>query len=120
MKSYTIHVDPGHGWLAVDRSELAELGILDKITSFSYQSRSGRICYLEEDCDMATFLIAKNGGLKPDTDEKWQSVCHIESRYHDDNRIRGLPSYKATAAERTKRHDPMQHGFDIDSLFYGA
>ena len=47
------YIDPGHGWLAVKRKVLKDLGILDKITSFSYQK--GDTVYLEEDCDLATF-----------------------------------------------------------------
>jgi len=57
IKTYVFHTDPGHGWLAVKRTELIRLGILDKITPFSYQS--GGTVYLEEDCDAATFIEAK-------------------------------------------------------------
>lgn len=51
LKYYT---DPGHGWVPVKRTLLRQLGILDRISSFSYQ-RGGTV-YLEEDCD-ATLLI---------------------------------------------------------------
>jgi len=44
--------DPGHGWGAVKRKVLVELGILEKITPFSYQK--GQTVYLEGDCDLAT------------------------------------------------------------------
>ena len=44
--------DPGHGWGAVKRRVLDELGIADKITRFSYQK--GDTVYLEEDCDLPT------------------------------------------------------------------
>ena len=54
---YIFHVDAGHGWMAVKRAELKRLGILDKITPYSYQ-RGGTV-YLEEDCDAATFMDAK-------------------------------------------------------------
>lgn len=50
------YADPGHGWLAVKRDMLTELGINDKITPYSYQR--GRTVYLEEDCDASTFLAA--------------------------------------------------------------
>jgi len=59
-KTYVFHSDAGHGWLAVKRTELVKLGILDKITPYSYQ-RGGTV-YLEEDCDAGTFLDAK--GIK--------------------------------------------------------
>lgn len=57
MKTYIHHTDGGHGWVAVKRSELVALGILDKITHFSYQR--GDTVYLEEDCDLSTFHNAK-------------------------------------------------------------
>ena len=53
VKFYT---DPGHGWAAVKRQVLVELGIADRITPFSYQR--GNTVYLEEDCDLATFATA--------------------------------------------------------------
>jgi hypothetical protein len=55
--AYVFHTDPGHGWLAVKRAELSRLGILNKITPYSYQK--GGTVYLEEDCDAGTFLEAK-------------------------------------------------------------
>ena len=39
--------DPGHGWLEVPRSLLSELGILEEITTYSYQKKE--LVYLEED-----------------------------------------------------------------------
>ncbi len=53
--------DPGHGWGAVKRRVLDELGIADQITYFSYQK--GQTVYLEEDCDLPTLVtkLALNG-----------------------------------------------------------
>jgi hypothetical protein len=53
MKKFKFYPDAGHGWLAVKRSFLIELGILNKISGYSYQ-RGGTV-YLEEDCDATTF-----------------------------------------------------------------
>lgn len=50
------YADPGHGWVAVKRKMLDELGIADKITSYSYQK--GKTAYLEEDLDLGTLLTA--------------------------------------------------------------
>ena len=47
------HQDGGHGWLCVKRSELEDLGIADRITSFSYQRNQS--VYLEEDLDYTTY-----------------------------------------------------------------
>lgn len=46
--------DPGHGWGAVKRKILFDLGIADKITPYSYQK--GNTVYLEEDCDLSTLV----------------------------------------------------------------
>lgn len=53
---YNFYSDPGHGWLAVNLDELIQLGIQDKISSYSYMR--GNTVYLEEDCDMAEFMNA--------------------------------------------------------------
>lgn len=61
--------DPGHGWLAVKRTLLNELGIADKVTDYSYQK--GGTVYLEEDCDAALFInAAKNNGIHIEYDER--------------------------------------------------
>jgi hypothetical protein len=55
-KTFRFYHDAGHGWLAVKRKHLIELGILSEITSYSYQR--GDTVYLEEDMDMDTFYRA--------------------------------------------------------------
>lgn len=66
---FKFYTDPGHGWLAVKRKLLHQLGIECKITSFSYQR--GETVYLEEDSDVATFFKAFEAatGEKPRTEE---------------------------------------------------
>jgi hypothetical protein len=54
--TYDFYSDAGHGWLHVKLDELKELGIQDKISHYSYIR--GNDVYLEEDCDMATFMNA--------------------------------------------------------------
>lgn len=82
---YTFHADPGHGWLEVPQAELERLGILDKISHYSYRSRPplvATLCYLEEDCDAAIFHRAK---------EEAQESYRIEERFIDrDHWIRKL------------------------------
>jgi len=61
--------DPGHGWVAVKRQLLVDLGILDKITLYSYQK--GNTVYLEEDCDFSTLMTAlSNKGIALELDRK--------------------------------------------------
>jgi hypothetical protein len=56
--------DPGHGWAAVKRSLLADLGIADKVSTYSYQR--GQSVYLEEDCDLSLLIGAfKQAGITP-------------------------------------------------------
>lgn len=57
-KAWTFYTDPGHGWLKVSKKDLAAAGVASKITPYSYQR--GEHVYLEEDCDMETFLSAVN------------------------------------------------------------
>ena len=55
-KTYTLYEDPGHGWVAVPIDDLIALGVADKITSYSYLL--GNMAFLEEDCDLPTFVRA--------------------------------------------------------------
>jgi hypothetical protein len=52
MKTFTIIVynDPGHGWGKVKRQVLSNLGLVDKVSAYSYQYKDN--VYLEEDCDL--------------------------------------------------------------------
>lgn len=63
MKNYKFHADAGHGWLAVKVEELCRLGIEYDISQFSYIK--GKTAYLEEDCDLARFMIAKESVGEP-------------------------------------------------------
>ena len=49
-----VYNDRGHGWGAVKRSLLFELGLLNRISSYSYQR--GRTVYLEEDQDLGLVI----------------------------------------------------------------
>ena len=77
-----LYTDPGHGWVAVKRKLLDELGIADKITYFSFQK--GKTVYLEEDCDLSVFLKAKK--------EAGEEVEMLEV-YQENTPIRSYPSY---------------------------
>lgn len=64
MNKYKFHEDPSHGWLEVPVQECYDLGILSKISSYSYRGKNadGVDClYLEEDDDFAVFYHAKGG-----------------------------------------------------------
>lgn len=83
----TFHTDAGHGWLAVNRAHLEELGIVDQISTYSYQK--GSTAYLEEDCDASRFFeAAKAAG--------W--VLHMVDNYKDRSPIRNYPHFSKVAA----------------------
>lgn len=48
--------DPGHGWFAVKRMLLIDLGVEKHVSQYSYQR--GSMVYLEEDCDGALLFKA--------------------------------------------------------------
>lgn len=59
LKFYT---DPGHGWVAVKKNLLTQLGIADRITAYSYMK--GNTAYLEEDRDAGLLLnVLKDSGV---------------------------------------------------------
>ena len=82
----TLHSDPGHGWLEVSRIEVHTLRLLDAISGYSYQSNDGATLYLEEDCDMSRYFDAM---------EAEGYTLKLNHLHHDDDRIRGLQSYRA-------------------------
>lgn len=82
VKFYT---DPGHGWVAVKRNLLEDLGILNDITHYSYQR--GQTVYLEEDCDLATFVTALA--------RKGETIEYQESFTEDRSPIRSYDHFVA-------------------------
>ena len=86
MKKVVKHFysDGGHGWLRIDRKEAESLNILDKISTYSYQSKNGRFIYLEEDCDAGIYFNAM----------KAMNV-HVDVKYHHSeySSIRSFPHY---------------------------
>lgn len=74
--------DPGHGWVAVKRKLIVELGLLNAISPYSYQK--GGTVYLEEDCDAYKVLDKLNFlGVKVKVDIKEQSERSSPIRSYD-------------------------------------
>ncbi len=82
--NYTFHSDPGHGWLEVPLSMLRALQIADKITPYSYMK--GKTAFLEEDCDLSTFLQAYRLRFGHDP--------NMAELHADVSPIRGFQSYR--------------------------
>lgn len=82
LKQYS---DDGHGWTAVKLTTLLKLGIVDLISSYSYQSETGSTVYLEEDLDTGILIKAL---LESNV---LYEVNHV--RHNGQSRIRSLPRY---------------------------
>ena len=82
-KTFTFYHDPGHGWLKVNKKDLVELSLEDKISRYSYQS--GDNIYLEEDCDATLFQQSYKA--------KYGELIYKEV-YQDNIFIRRLPGYE--------------------------
>lgn len=115
MQKYRYEQDPGHGWLGVPAAELVRLGIAGAISDCSYYDRFSKIVWLEEDCDMGIYLMAKACGvvlkgykelrqLAPSESAKIRQFFdeRITEAHVERTRIRGLPSYSC-ARERYER-----------------
>lgn len=81
-KIFRFYSDASHGWLAVKRKELRELGILDKISSCSYQR--GDTVYLEEDNDLIIFAQAFEAkfGKQPTIKDCFYASVPVRSYEH--------------------------------------
>lgn len=87
---FKFYCDAGHGWLAVKRDFLTKLGILNKITGYSYQR--GKTVYLEENCDATTFVNEmKNQNIEYD-------IVH-PSNWPDRSPIRSYENFQMTTQE---------------------
>lgn len=74
----TFHTDPGHGWLEVPISDLADVGLA--IGDFSgYSYLCSRAVYLEKDCDAGFFMRTYEAkyGKRPDYTERYSDPCFV-------------------------------------------
>lgn len=79
--------DPGHGWGAVKRKILVDLGLADRISHYSYQK--GDTVYLEEDCDFPMFATHLNAARNGVTFE------YVEKTTNRRSPIRSYDCYRA-------------------------
>ena len=85
-KTLNWFTDAGHGWLKVARGDLLAMGILDEISSYSYQR--GWHVYLEEDCDAGLYIKKL---IEKDQTTTLKSVVHNTSKQ---SKIRGYERFK--------------------------
>ena len=81
INKYTVWTDPSHAWIEVPKREVKELGLLDRISTFSFEK--GDNLYLEEDVDGAMFLDRIN-----------EDIFELDERYEDESRVRKYKPYK--------------------------
>jgi hypothetical protein len=72
LKTIQVFGDGGHAWAKVKRSELIDLNIAQYISVYSYER--GEYVYLEEDCDLNSYVDAlKNKGIAFKFKEKYSN-----------------------------------------------
>ena len=82
---FKFYSDPGHGWMAVKRKMLDELGLKFTITRYSYQK--GQTVYLEEDCDAGNFMKALR-------EQRGLEIKIVEKSTDNRSPIRSYESYR--------------------------
>lgn len=102
MTKLTFYSDGGHGWLKVSKKQLRLLGIENQISQYSYMR--GDFAYLEEDCDLTTFVVAlaKSKGIDISNPNSIQSINYMENLWLNTNKqysdkqskIRSYDSYE--------------------------
>lgn len=83
MLKLKFYSDAGHGWVAVKLHTLYDLGIIEKISPYSYIR--GKTAYLEEDCDMSTLMAElQNKRILYSITDKWcyRSPIRSYDRYN--------------------------------------
>jgi hypothetical protein len=87
MKTFTIIIysDSGHAWGKVKRQVLINLGLVDKVSTYSYQYKDN--VYLEEDCDLSLLFETL---ISLDTKIKF-----VEKHTNNRSRIRSYDQYQS-------------------------
>ena len=103
VRKFGFYSDPSHGWMKVSLKELQELGLIDKISPYSYAKDDS--VYLEEDSDATKFLNA----LEKKTGTKIGNEHFVEHTTDRSSKIRGYAPYDPTTARR--KLENVEHGF---------
>jgi hypothetical protein len=83
--SIKVFADPGHAWARIPKAKLVQLGIADKISTYSYQN--GANAFLEEDCDLSVLVVALR--------DRGYEIKFNESHANKQSKIRGYATYRA-------------------------
>tara|TARA_Y100000296_G_scaffold18496_1_gene22061 strand:+ start:166 stop:438 length:273 start_codon:yes stop_codon:yes gene_type:complete len=87
MKTFNWHYDNAHEWLEVDLNYLMMKGLANKVSSYSFYSKSDNKAYLEGDCD-AQIIYDFMG-------DQWNNdgASHIDRGGHNWNPIRNMKRF---------------------------
>ena len=85
-KVFTKHDDGAHGWLEVTYDDLIDLNIQSKISNFSYIDSNKKLIYLEEDCDMTSFMKSYKEKYK-------KGITYVIDNNFEIHPIRDLSTY---------------------------
>lgn len=91
LKKMQLYSDPGHAWLKVSFQDLKDLGLIDKISSYSYMRRT--YAYLEEDADVPLFFDTLVKKLNVSADDIKFKITYNQS--NKSSRIRNYASFDA-------------------------
>jgi hypothetical protein len=83
--SIKVFGDPGHAWARFPKAKLVQLGIADKISTYSYQN--GANAFLEEDCDLSVLVVALR--------DRGYEIKFNESHANKQSKIRNYATYRA-------------------------
>ena len=83
--SIKVFADPRHAWARFPKANLMELGIANKISTYSYQN--GTNAFLEEDCDLPVLLNALR--------QRGYEIKFNESHANKQSKIRNYSTYRA-------------------------
>jgi hypothetical protein len=83
--SIKVFGDPGHAWARFPKAKLVQLGIADKISTYSYQN--GDNAFLEEDCDLSVLVVALR--------DREYEIKFNESHANKQSKIRNYSTYRA-------------------------
>ena len=83
--SIKVFADPGHAWARFPKAKLVQLGIADKISTYSYMN--GANAFLEEDCDLSVLVVALR--------DRGYEIKFNESHANKQSKIRNYATYRA-------------------------
>lgn len=101
MQRITLNIynDPSHGWAKVSIDTLKRLGLINKISSYSYIKNNH--AYLEEDCDLSLLLK---------TLEQFNIRYKLKHNYaNKSSKIRSYDNYQSSIAMHNYLHSLHNH-----------